>query len=51
MAVKLLMRPSFDPWLSTSVAVDVDVASHAGAEALSALQEGRLAALLELASR
>ena len=45
------MHPPFDPWLSTSVAVDVGMASRASAEALAALQEDRLAALLESASR
>ncbi len=45
------MHPSFDPWLSTSVAAEVGMASRASAEALAALQEGRLAALLESASR
>ena len=45
------MHSHFDPWLSISVAADVGMASRASAEALVALQEGRLAALLESASR
>jgi len=45
------MLPPFDPWLSSRVAADVAVASHAGADALAARQARRLADLLASAVR
>jgi phenylacetate-coenzyme A ligase PaaK-like adenylate-forming protein len=45
------MLPPFDPWLSSSVAADVAIASHADAAALAARQAKRLADLLVAAAR
>ena len=45
------MLPPFDPWLSGIVAVDVAVASRAGADALAARRARRLADLLASAAR
>lgn len=45
------MLPPFDPWLTSLVAADVAVASHAGAEALAGRRARRLADLLRSAAR
>ena len=45
------MHPPFDPWLSTTVAADVAVTTHASAGALAARQQGRLAAVMSAAVR
>jgi phenylacetate-coenzyme A ligase PaaK-like adenylate-forming protein len=45
------MLPPFDPWLTSLVAADVAVASHAGAQALAGRRARRLADLLRSAAR
>jgi phenylacetate-CoA ligase len=45
------MLPPFDLWRTSRVAADVAAASYAGTEALTALREQRLAALLSSAAR
>jgi phenylacetate-coenzyme A ligase PaaK-like adenylate-forming protein len=45
------MLPSFDPWLTATVAADIWAASHAGPEGLAARRARRLADLLTAASR
>ena len=45
------MLPSFDPWLTATVAADVWAASHAGPDALAERRARRLADLLQAATR
>ncbi|OUM02946.1 phenylacetate--CoA ligase family protein [Variovorax sp. JS1663] len=45
------MLPPFDPWLTNRIALDAAAAAHAGASALAARREQRLADLLRAAAR